>query len=900
MLRLKNIHKNYLVDKKPFPALKNINLTFSDKGFVSILGPSGCGKTTLLNLIGGLDQYTSGDLIINNKSTKQFTDRDWDAYRNRRVGFVFQSYNLVPHLTVLGNVDVSMKLSGLNRYERERKALQALKKVGLKNVAYKKPNQLSGGQMQRVAIARSLVNDPEIILADEPTGALDSVTSVQVMKILKKVSSSHLVIMVTHNEELAKEYSTRIIKLKDGRVISDSNPPKSNKVVNDEALEQEKNKHTHMSFFTALTSSAKSLLTKKGRTVMTAIAASFGIIGVSLVLALSNGFSNYVHNMEVMTASSVPITISPFVTTSIEIDTKDWKPWPDTPEIIPYNDNISSITTTHHNRIRPEYVQYCNELVTKKLASSVLENHEGLDFNVLTKRGTTDNVFKVDQYNSAGTTGSLISGLVGLPSSIFHELYGNKEYINSLYDVVYGRYPQSSDEVVLACDRYNHIPINTLYNLGFVEDTTSLDHIAFDSIVDFTKTKFKIFTPDNIYINRQLSEEKTSYIIDKYNIFNTPTATEQKQIASYTDITAKGHETELQELYNGNKSFKELKVVGIIRPNHDSQINLMPGSICYTSELKNEMVAELEKSEYDTYRKDAFNNWIFPQFTDKEWEVVIGRIIYAIASQNTAGLSTIVNEYFDFYDLSNNNQPSQYGLNLYLLNNLKFSNKIAEGLKFVNLFDIDYPDPDTYTNINELFAYLSGYSTITSIMIFPQDLSAKHQIFAHLDAFNTDKAEDDKIYYSDIASTITDAVGTMIDIISIVLIIFSSISLLVSCVMTGVITYTSVLERTKEIGILRAIGARKKDVGRLFEAEAVIIGGVAGIFGVLVTFIVQFPISFALINNFPEQNIGMICNLSPWHALLLVFVSILLTFVAGFIPARKASKKDPVVALRTE
>lgn len=967
MLELKRIYKNYYVSDKPFPALKDINLTFPNKGFISILGPSGCGKTTLLNLIGGLDQYTSGDLIINNKSTKKFTDRDWDAYRNKRVGFVFQNYNLVTHLTVLGNVELSMTLTGMSKRERQKKAAAALKRVGLKETLKKKPNQLSGGQMQRVAIARSLVNNPEIVLADEPTGALDSATSVQVMEILKEVAKDRLVIMVTHNDELAKKYSTRIIRLKDGRVISDTHPLHERTKTEAEKLEPEKNKHTHMSFFTALGSSARSLLTKRGRTAMTAVAASFGIIGVALVLAMSNGFQGYVNRVEAETASSVPITISPFVTTQVQpIDLPD--PWPSEQEIKPYEENITQLVVIHRNRLTKEYAEYTKGLLDEKhkYASSVLENHEYLDFNIFTQR-ENGKVIKINQFKPAGAGGSILSGVTNLPSTIFHELYGGKEYIESLYDVVAGEYPNEhiSDnntvDVCLVCDRYNRIPISTLNALG-ITDKDKVDEgdvIKFNDIIDSgDKCSYKAYGPQTIlnFLEKKglhqtitipadncsdfIKETQISPSLDPLPIPHFEAATKDKKIEIYGNI---GDESDpkafeaRKELYTAPDNVYnpiKIRISGIIRPKKDTLINLMPGSICYPSALKEHYVNDLAQ-EYKAINGKAKENYYIKKFATEDviddsellhgWQKATINLLegvnYAYQGADTSRLTQLLDkdDYFKFYslfadvyDIASVTTPelldkyaSSSFSNAYSRSNYRFASEFDGSITF-NPFSVPgvgqtfLPVPDTYEQFQDLVTYCSGYSTITSILIFPKSLSDKDRIFEYLDAYNSGKEDAEQVIYADLAGNLTSALGTMIEVISVVLIVFSSVSLLVSCVMTGVITYTSVLERTKEIGILRAIGARKKDVGRLFEAESVIIGGIAGLAGVLFTFIVEWPISLIINSRFPEQHIGMICNLHPLHALGLVAISILLTFISGFIPARHAAKKDPVVALRSE
>ncbi|MCQ2795341.1 MAG: ABC transporter ATP-binding protein/permease [Bacilli bacterium] len=990
MLELRDITKTYVVEKQHFPALKGINLSLPDKGFVSILGPSGCGKTTLLNLIGGLDQYTSGDLIINNKSTKKFTDQDWDAYRNKRVGFVFQTYNLVPHLTVLGNVELSMTLTGMNKKERQSKATTALDRVGLKDTLKKKPNQLSGGQMQRVAIARSLVNDPEIILADEPTGALDSVTSVQVMEILKEVAKDRLVVMVTHNNELAEKYSTRIIRLKDGLVISDTEPLNVVDRKDSTELEQEQNKHTHMSFLTALGSSAKSLLTKKGRTIMTAVAASFGIIGVALVLAMSNGFQNYVNRVESETASSVPITISPFVTTQIkQMDLPE--AWPSEEVIKPYDEDISQVMVIHRNYLTKEYSNYAMELLEGKnhYASSVLENHEYLDFNIFAKRESGE-VIKVDQFQSAGATGSILSGVTNLPSTIFHELYGGRDYIESLYDVVKGTYPKELNEddrtveVCLVCDRYNRVPMKTLYALGLSDSSLTQEGQTIDFNDIINSDGYKAYSPKTLmeflkskgqFKEIDVPKEERSAFSDAVPIetdkeipilkditipgFTTPPDIEPKtpKITLYGNIADETPEAAQarKDLFDDDVTNKpiKIKISGIIRPKRDTLINLMPGSICYPASLKKYYVNKLSE-DYKEYAESAKNNYYitaeaavpdpktidltdygYGEVTIKNYQPaainLLAGINYAYQGANTTPLTTLLDDftpgtsYFRFFsliadkykieDLNNFSELTNFATpnysRSYTRGNYRFASEFDNDkikmfsapipLPIVGTDKIVLPVKGTYGNqLNNLVTYCSGYSTITSVLVFPRSLSDKSKVFEYLDAYNKDKIESAQILYSDLAGNLTEALGTMIDIISIVLVVFSSVSLLVSCVMTGIITYTSVLERTKEIGILRAIGARKKDVGRLFEAESVIIGGVAGLAGVLFTFIVEWPISAIINSRFPDQQIGMICNLNPWHAVLLVVISILLTFISGFIPARKAAKKDPVVALRTE
>ncbi|MCQ2792059.1 MAG: ATP-binding cassette domain-containing protein, partial [Bacilli bacterium] len=887
-------------------------------------------------------------------STKDFTDRDWDAYRNHHIGFVFQSYNLVPHLSVIENVELSMTLTGKNKKAREKRAMYLLDVVGLSKMARKKPNQLSGGQMQRVAIARALANKPQIILADEPTGALDSKTSLQVMEILKYVSKRCLVIMVTHNDLLAARYSTRLLRLKDGVVRGDTAPMKVTSENKDtERLKKDTNAKTHMSFLTAFFSSFKSLLTKKGRTALTIVATSFGIIGVAIVLAISNGFSNYVHDVEIQTAASVPISVAPFVTTSID-ESEYPDPWPDIEYLKPFNEDISEVVTQHHNNITEEYSDYCKKLIDDPktaYASSVLENHEYMDFNVFTKRFGTDEIIKINQFAPAGAEGTLLSGATSLPSTIFHELYGNKQYMDQLYEVIAGEYPreeiyQVGDErhcdVCLICDRYNRIPIETLYELGLsAEAKTGGETIAFDQILGH---EYRAFTAKQVYTAVDLDPATASFnsfttIQGPESSFTELRADGTHTIKQYGNITERYsenigdhttgsyiYEKDLRDLYEGKKGKPiVLNITGIIRLKKNKLVNLIPGSICYPKALKDEYIKQSKDPAYKEYADAARNNWYIPAsgspLIKGDWatfakDVVLG----AVYKANSLELSTWLNfgyapiQTFGLFaksTLDNDGNPT--GLTVLQNATTRFDDYLYANYRFSNTYKVptfiydDYKHTHRPTDVDmvdvesplQVINYAMGYSTITSIMIFPKDFANKQQIFNYLDQWNKDHP-DNVIKYTDLAGTVTRLLGNLIQIISIVLLSFSAISLLVSCVMTGIITYTSVLERTKEIGILRAIGARKKDVGRLFEAESTIIGLVSGLVGVLITFIVEWPISLGFASMFPRQNIGMLCNLNPGHAVLLIVISGLLTLVAGFFPARIASKKNPVTALRSE
>ncbi len=979
MLELIHIKKDYYVDKKPYTALKDISLAFTDKGFVSILGPSGCGKTTMLNIIGGLDHYTEGDLLIDNKSTKDFKDAEWDAYRNERVGFVFQSYNLIPHQTILSNVETGLMLNGVNHAERDERALKALENVGLKEMAKKKPNQLSGGQMQRVALARALVNNPKIVLADEPTGALDSVTSKQVMELLKEASKTRLVIMVTHNQELAYEYSDRIIRMKDGAIESDSSPVPIKTATNSI---KEINKKTSMSFMTALKSSWSNVRTKKGRTILTAIASSIGIIGVALVLAVSNGFSVYVDKVETAVAGTVPISISPITYSYKQIENKnEYEQYPDEQEVKVY-DSTSTYSTIHKNNFTADYRDYISKTIDKGLASSILYNKENFSFNLMTDDPAGHGVIEVDQYASAGMTGSAIGSVTGLPTTIFHELYGPTKEISKWYDCIAGKMPSRKDEIVLITDSYNRVEKKTLTELGILSSVDDKKTISFDDILYNENTGkgkiYKAYRNSDIYKDvpfhsddgRQVdSYEITGYTLEK-GIYQV-TVKDAKATIRYFEYKPKG-----DTVFNDDEKYNpvKLKVVGVLRPKKDAYISLMPSSLGYISELKDYLAddgrsasyepnEELRKRLTETHHNlelAARGNVCFIRNIDpttgkptKDDGIVklntffekyskalnLSNIIQnkgEMTDQEKSTLALMVSEfpsemekcfnYYNYYGISNDKGGTSLsywtGSSYSFLKNCKKvgadmlqsqvslpstsedveSSGLALVLKLTdNSFwnDINNPSRSTWCAMDFL-ALEKGFSLITSILIFPAALTTKKELTSYLDKYNEGKVDSDQIAYNDVMSTFTDSLGTMIQMISVVLIVFASISLVVSSIMTGIITYVSVVERTKEIGILRACGARKKDVGRLFQAECVIIGAMAGVIGVGVSWIACFPISAIIDHLFPGNGLNSIASLSPWHGLMLIAIAIVLAFISGLIPARIAAKKDPVTALRTE
>ena len=968
MLELRHIKKDYYVDKQAYPALKDVSIAFEDVGFVAILGPSGCGKTTLLNIIGGLDHYTSGDLLVDSKSTKDFKDSEWDAYRNEQVGFVFQSYNLIPHMNVLDNVEMSLLLNGASKSDRQKKALLALEAVGLKEMVKKKPNQLSGGQMQRVALARAIVNNPKIILADEPTGALDSVTSVQVMKILKNLSKTRLVIMVTHNRELAFEYADRIIEVKDGEIVHDSQPFSPEKEV--QITEKLIAKKTSMSFWTALKSSFNNIRTKKVRVLLTAVASSIGIFGVALVLAVSNGFQNYVSNVEGSIASSVPITISK--TSYTYASNSQAK----LPEEFPSDNNVnvydSSKTTfiSHTNYYDKDYIDnVINPLVTEGLARSVLVNRKGLEFNLIKKVHSestgTDTYKYIDQYASAGGASNIVSSATSLPTTIFHELYGEEQGVLSMYDCIYGKYPKSSDELVLILDRYNRVDLSTLRALGILpSDEENYDaKISFEDVLN--NNIYKAYLNSKFYGKNQSDCDLS---VRGYNTI-TPHLKNGKIVleGDTNDVKVvhrveKGDTSSLgaQKIYENDAKYepKVLKIVGILRPSKDSYVQLMPTSIGYLSSLTKEFVEDAEKNCGFIHEANE-ESWYIPTGTSKtssglvyneeddgkkEIENAFNSILASVNSGGSLSVTSISSlakalRFTNFYvPESDKTKGVYYILNVtsYLNESRKagkdfrgdlvgrlvdalsgqderkkkeatfaFLERILESSFYQNghekeTYDIDGETLDMDFNIADLIAYFQSYSLITSILIFPTALTTKDALTKKLDAYNEGKDESKKIYYSDIMSTFTSSLSTLIEVLSTVLVVFASISLVVSSIMTSIITYVSVIERTKEIGILRACGARKRDVGRLFEAECVIIGFVAGVIGVVVAGLACFPIGQIVDHLYPGNNLSQIASLHPLHALVLILVSIGLAFVSGLVPARIGANKDPVIALRTE
>ena len=823
MLELKKITKIYETGSFKQTALNDITINFRKSEFVSILGPSGSGKTTLLNIIGGLDKYTSGDLIINELSTKKFNDSDWDTFRNHRVGFVFQSYNLISHQTILSNVELALTLSGVPKIERTKRAKKALEHVGLKDHVDKLPNQLSGGQMQRVAIARALVNDPEILLADEPTGALDTETSKEIMKLLKDVSKKKLVIMVTHNQELAEKYSTRIISIKDGKIINDTNAydGKINTKQDKETIKT-KTKKTSMSFKTALSLSFNNLLTKKGRTILTAFAGSIGIIGISLILSLSTGVNNYIARVQEDTLTSYPLSIESAtadMSTMLTDLANQNKREKHQDKLIYSNDIMSSMVESMSSQIKTnnltEFKKYLEENSDEldQYANDIKYTYN-LDLQIYKKEPdkitklNPSTVFQSFGFNYQQETFPMNSNqYMENRMNVFNELSENKNLLENTYDILAGKLPEHYNEVVLIADSYGEISDYALYSIG-IKDQAEL-----------TKMTEKIMKGEKLEKTTQ-----TSYTYDE--LLNTEftlvlnTDYYQKQESIWVDKSS--DESYMKKLIDKSLT---LKVVGIIKPNEESSITTS-GEVGYTKELTDYVIENINNSEI---AKEQLKN------PDKS----------VLTNTNFSSINT--------YEMT---------------------------LASLGIVSLDTPK---------------------TINIYPKDFKSKEDIIKIIDKYNKEKENNKEkdlvITYTDYVGILMNSITTIVDVISYVLIAFVSISLIVSSIMIGVITYISVLERTKEIGILRAIGARKKDISRVFNAETFITGLISGVLGIIITIILNIPINIIIKNL---SGISNVSSLPPLAAIILIAISVFLTVVAGLIPSSYASKKDPVVALRSE
>ena len=972
MLKLKDIRKDYLAGDSVVHALKGIDLEFRENEFVAILGHSGCGKTTLLNIIGGLDQYTSGDLVINGKSTKNFTDGDWDTYRNHSIGFVFQSYNLIPHQTVLSNVELALTLSGVAPAERRARAIDALKKVGLGEQIYKKPNQMSGGQMQRVAIARALVNDPDILLADEPTGALDSDTSVQIMNILKEISEDKLIIMVTHNPDLAEAYASRIIRIKDGLIVGDSMPYDSGR--EEQPQVEPGKKKTSMSFFTALALSTNNLLTKKARTILTAFAGSIGIIGIALIMSLSNGIQNYIDKVQEDTLSSYPVTIQAESYDMSGMMTSLMGVHSEAEENKHENDAVYSSTILYDmmnsmisadkevNNLKPfkEFLETDPEI--GQYISSVQYSYD-LDMN-LYARDVDDNIVKTDITELLQNAMSLtFGGDYSSYFSTFGQYYSvadawqemlpgeNGELINPLlksqYDLIYGHWPENYDEVVLVVNKNNEVSDLVLYALGLKSNSALADDMQAFMDQENLNTELESWSYEDICsrIVRYI------YPADQYSY--------DEETGEYVDLA--DEELGLRTLYNNGM---DVKISGIIRQDEDAVSGMMSGSIGYTHALVEHVVNEaknkdLVKRQLEDTTHDVFTGLPFLDNSDEafsnsrkteaakdyiaaasdeeladvyvkymsvpEDDYVQDLIDEQMADMTRSDIEDMVLKYYPEYSsmlskmdddtlfdyvgqMIGEQVKQQYAAQMEAMYRNLPDDKLADEFELLALEDDDYlwiynnAMPPVYSdstlkdNLKKL-----GYVDLDSpsiINIYVSTFEDKDSIADAIERYNDSVSDDDQISYTDYVALLMSSITTIINVISYVLIAFVAISLVVSSIMIGIITYISVLERTKEIGILRAIGASKKDVSRVFNAETFIIGLAAGLIGIFMTVLLNIPIN--IIVHDLTGIMSLKSELPMVGGAALVLISVGLTFIAGLIPSSLAAKKDPVEALRTE
>lgn len=855
MLQCKNIIKDYVSGDEIVHALKGVSLSFREHEFVSILGQSGCGKTTFLNIIGGLDHYTSGDLIINGKSTKDYSDKDWDTYRNHQVGFVFQSYNLIMHQSVLSNVELALTLTGVNKEERRKRAIEALNKVGLSDQIHKKPTQMSGGQMQRVAIARAIVNNPDIILADEPTGALDSATSVQIMEILKEISKDKLVIMVTHNPQLADEYSSRIIRLKDGSLVSDSNPFNEQEMNVDMSVL----KRPGMSFKMACSLSLNNLMTKKARTFLTSFAGSIGIIGIALIMSLSHGMQSYIDQMENDTMASYPIEIqanssdmSTLMTTMMGMKKKTEEHKDSKIYSRPYvEDVLESLSSSKKNNLSA-FKSYIESSKGKKFRKTAKAIEYDYNLNLQVYNENTDS--GLVQVSPNGLLDKLgMSDMMSIQSQfmdssamtndqVWLSLPESKKLRDDEYQLVEGKWPTNYNEVVLEVDENNEITDYALYSLGLLDQdelVKNYQKILNGETDKISKTNLKSYSVDDI-LNLKFRLVLNS---DLYQKVNGLWINQSENESYMKDVVSKS---------------PEIKVVGIIKPSESTVSQPTMGGVYYTKAMEEYVTSKTENAQIVKEQKTNPNINIFTQTE--------------FASGQKMSMSNLTNE--QMMQLSSMSQEE-------LMNYMNTYNENINATYDSNLTKLGVVD----------------YSNPTKISLYASSFDGKEKLSDLITSYNKKQTKSNVITYNDFIGTMLSSVTSVVNIISYVLIAFVSVSLIVSSIMIGIITYISVLERTKEIGILRSIGASKKDITRVFNAETFIIGLISGVLGILITLVLNVPISVVVENM---TGVSHIAKLPVNGAVFLIFIDLVLTILAGLIPSKIASKKDPVEALRSE
>lgn len=869
MLKLENIKKDYITGDTAVHALKGVSVEFRKSEFVSILGQSGCGKTTLLNIIGGLDRYTSGELYIGGRATSDFRDRDWDNYRNHSVGFIFQSYNLIPHQSVLSNVELALTLTGVPRAERRRRAAEALEKVGLADQLNKKPNEMSGGQMQRVAIARALVNDPEILLADEPTGALDSETSVQIMELLKEISKDRLVIMVTHNPELAKQYSTRIIRLLDGNITDDTMPYSGDE---EEKTEKKSGKRPSMSFLTALSLSLNNLMTKKARTFLTAFAGSIGIIGIALILSLSNGVNAYIARVEEETLSSYPITIEQAgmdVSQLVSDLMGKNKPSGDREDGKIYSNNVmTEMMSTMVNGISANNLSELKKHIEKTADfsdnSSEIEYKYSTVMNIYDEKGSRVNPNTV--FSTVFPEGQSSGGNMQMSSSfsnteVWTRLFENKEFLKKQYTVIAGRMPEKYNEIVLAVDKNNQISDYALYSLG-LKDSAELEEMM-----------KKAQAGEKIEPTAEVSYTYDDILGLKFKLLCNTDYFEKNADGTWSNKT----EDSLYVSSKLNSAAEDITVVGIIRPADSSVANQTSGFVGYPESLMEHLInkindSEIVKAQKADPEKDVFTGRPFETDADNMTYEQLTAYIAALPEKEQAEYNAYISQM-----TAAGQTEEQITEQFKAAIKQKSNNATYDGnLKLMGVSSLDEP---------------------SVINIYPKDFEAKEKISDLITEYNRGVKDTEKITYTDYIGLMLSSVTTIINAISYILIAFVSISLIVSSIMIGIITYISVLERTKEIGVLRAMGASKKDVSRVFNAETLIVGFAAGAIGILITLLLLIPINAVIA---AVTDISGLAVLPFAGGAALVIISMLLTLISGLFPSRVAAKKDPVAALRSE
>ncbi len=916
MLVLKNIVKDYITGDTTVRALKGIDINFRESEFVAILGPSGCGKTTLLNIIGGLDRYTSGDLQINGKSTKSFNDEDWDTYRNHSIGFVFQSYNLIQHQTVLSNVELALTLSGVSKKERRKRAIEALKKVGLENQIHKKPTQMSGGQMQRVAIARALINDPDILLADEPTGALDTETSVQIMDLLKEISKDKLIIMVTHNPDLAETYSNRIIRCLDGEVISDSNPfePNEKDKENEKVrLENTKEKgKKSMSFSSAFSLSINNLRTKSARTFLTAFAGSIGIIGIALVLALSNGIQVYIDRIQEDMLLSYPMTVekqtfdlesvmTSFTGMTTEMvegleNQEEGKVYVNESLMQMVNAFISESTSNNLDNFKKyiednqeEFDKVCNDVQYKY--STDLNIYRADTENGLIKVNPSTMMENMPMMEGMGDMASQMSSM--MPVNAWIELIGDEQLMDAQYDVIAGKMPEKFNEVVLIVDGNNMINELVVYALGLKDQE------------EFTKNIMQALASGESLENEDITEYSYDEILDmKFKlVLSADYFVKDKKTGLWSDNSANDYF--VKKLVDEGQ---ELEIVGILKPDENNTLSLGTGGIGYMRDLMDYAIEEtatrkVVKEQLADKTKDVLTGLEFSHLTVNDFD--LKDVDLSLIDFNYLDYTPFMSmaEGMDMSEVNLMDMGAMFGFD----DMTELQKKLMEGfLTDEQVLAIKQAYVDTMAAKSSLSGTLDklGYSTFETpsiICFYPKSFEAKERLNELINYYNeqvtADGHEEAQIKVSDYIGMLMSSLTTIIDVVTYVLVCFVAISLVVSSVMIGIITYISVLERTKEIGILRSIGASKKDIARVFNAETAVIGLGAGIIGILSTLLLEIPINLLLKY---AAHIPAAAALPPVAAVILVIISVSLTLIAGLIPSRIAAKKDPVEALRTE